>query len=304
MSNAIQIGDIEILLATTALQRLSRNQQISERSAYGRPPIQGDFKNLILDYLANLLRLSEIENGAKETEMRLRVALHFSCPDAVDYDHKRPEPRWALIKKYIEECFTFEPNETERISRLVATVLDEWDVKRVHGLATRRSKLLERQNHRCASCHIDFLSKARVNEEELESLEGTSDAFKPYFDGNGVADAMRPEVDHISVVSRDGTNLSDNLQILCGLCNQGKSDGTGVRTSRELEYCHQPIAEIPRGHRMALLYYRLKLDRFICTNCESTSNELTIRMEREKGLVILTNLRSICYRCLNYSAQQ
>jgi hypothetical protein len=168
--------------------------------------------------------------------MRLRVALHFSCPDAVDYDHKRPEPRWALIKKHIEECFTFEPNETERISRLVATVLDEWDVKRVHGLATRRSKLLERQNHRFASCHIDFLSKARVNQEELESLEGTSDPFKPYFDGNGVADAMRPEVDHISVVSRDGTNLSDNLQILCGLCNQGKSDGTGVRTSKELEY--------------------------------------------------------------------
>ncbi|MDT4850723.1 HNH endonuclease [compost metagenome] len=109
---------------------------------------------------------------------------------------------------------------------------------------------------------------------------------------------MSPEVDHIMAVSKDGTNQSDNLQVLCALCNRGKGDGGGVRSTSELRYCHLPIEDVPRGHRMALLYYRLAMDKFTCTACGSKDKELTVRMDRSRGLVTLTNLRSICYACI------
>lgn len=230
--------------------------------------------------------------------MRLRIALHFACPDAVRYDRRRPEPRWKLVFAHLRANFSFGEAESERLARLVAVVLDNWDARRTRGLENRRLKLLESQGYQCNCCHLSFADPERICREEAAALAGESDPFKPYFDGDGVAATMEPQVDHIHVVSRDGTNQSDNLQVLCALCNQGKADNSGVRIVREWEFGHLPIAQVPRGHRMSLLYYRLKMDDFRCTRCQSETNELSVRLVRNDGLVTLTNLRAICYRCL------
>lgn len=299
MINGIRASDIELILARTALARVSESVGASRSAAFGREPDQRAFKTLTLDYLSALMKLPEIDYSARETDMRLRVAMHLSCPAAVDYDSLRTEPRWAVIQAHLRQHFPFTDEESERVARLVATVLDDWDARRQRGLELRRSKLLERQGYRCASCRLHFADSTRVSREEAAALSDTADPFKPYFDGNGVQAAMAPEVDHITVVSKDGTNRSENLQILCALCNQGKGDSSGVRSSRELQYCYMPIEEIPRGHRMSLLYYRLKMDRSTCASCGSQRDELTVRMERDGGLITLTNLRSICYSCLS-----
>ncbi len=299
MNMAIKTSDIESILARTALLRSAGASRAERRAAFGDEPDRRAFKTTALDYLASLFNLPEVEYVARETEMRLRVALHLACPSAVHYDRRRPEARWALIQEHLIDNFNFDLDDTEDLARLVASVLDDWDVERGRGIDARRAKLLERQNYRCASCHLDFSDQNRIAEEEERALKGTSDPFKPYFDGDGVRDFMSPEVDHIAAVSKDGTNLSDNLQVLCTLCNRGKGDGSGIGPVRELTYCHLPVEGIPRGHLMALFYNRLTIDKYKCTSCGSLDKELTVRLLRSSGLLALTNLRSICYKCID-----
>ena len=59
-----------------------------------------------------------------------------------------------------------------------------------------RFKILKRDNYTCVKCGQ---SPAKNNNVELE-------------------------VDHITPVSKGGTNDIENLQTLCGKCNQGKKD--------------------------------------------------------------------------------
>jgi len=233
--------------------------------------------------------------------MRLRVALHFSCPSAVNFDNARTNlTRWGLIKDHLVNNLSFNNDEeAEKIAHLVARVLDDWDISRRRGLQTSKNRLLRKQNYLCACCHLNFSDPNRIQFEEENALTNRTDLYKPYFDGEGVSLAMSPQVDHKTVVSKDGTNQSDNLQVLCALCNQGKGANSGIRPSKELTFCSLPISEIPRGHRMALLFYRLMMDENSCTQCGSTSNELTLRKVHEDGLITLTNLKSICYSCLS-----
>lgn len=299
MTALLDTRGIDYLLAEKALERLDPVTNLSETSSFGTSLDGQKFKTLLLDFLSDALKLPSIEYSIKESEMRLRIALHFSCPDAVNFiNGATSSTRWGLIKNHVEKNFKFTSDEAENIARLAAKVLDDWDTTRKSSLQTRRNKLLQRQNYRCACCKLNFNDKIRIGKEEELSLNDIADPYKPYFDGDGVTLAMSPQVDHKTVVSKDGTNKSDNLQVLCGLCNQGKGANSGIRPSRELNYCYLEIKDIPRGHRMSLLFYRLMMDQSICSTCGSDVNELTVRKIHEDGLIGLTNLKSICYICL------
>jgi hypothetical protein len=299
MTSLLDTRGIDYLLAEKALERLDPNKELDNSSSFGSNLDGQKFKSMLMDFLSDALRLPAIEYSIKESEMRLRIALHFSCPAAIDFDNGATSyTRWGLIKKHIEKNFNFKSDEAETIARLTAKVLDDWDTTRKNSLQNRRNKLLQKQNYLCACCNLNFSDKDRLIKEEESSLENKSDPYKPYFDGDGVSLAMAPQVDHKTVVSKDGTNKSDNLQVLCGLCNQGKGANGGIRPSKELIYGHLDIEEIPRGHRMALLYYRLMMDDNQCSTCSNDKKELTVRKVYEDGLISLTNLKAICYECL------
>ena len=295
----MQAFEFELLLAKVGLGKGVNRETSNTEAIYRHNPIQEEYKPLLISYLSKLLGLKDLNDAAIYSEIRLRTALHLSCPEAVAYDHSRPEPRWVIISRFIEDNFPFTKSESETLARLASSVLDDWDVNRVSSKVGKRNMLLDRQGYRCACCKLDFKNKTRVEEEELRALGGYGDPYKPYFDGDSVTAYMSPVVDHIFAVSREGTNRSDNLQILCRLCNEGKSDGSGIPSSRELNYSHLPLELVPRSHFISDFYYRLFMDEFKCSVCDSNSEELTMRLDRPTGLFILTNLRTVCHQCSN-----
>ena len=288
--------DWEILLASISLTPLRNPKQTSKTGVFGEISDESRLRNVSADYLHGLLRFSKIEQSMRLGDLRLRIALHFSPPEAVSYDRRRTEQRWKIIFENVRAVFEIPRELAEKIARLCAVTLDDWDTQRRHGLVDYRSKLLALQGNRCACCILP------INSERVE-LEGTrawisqDDPFKPYFDGSGVDEFMAPQVDHISAVSRDGRNSIDNLQVLCALCNYGKKDDSGIRPQNEYRYCHMSPRDIPFSHRASLLYYRIFMDDFSCTKCGNQEKELTIRPLRSTGVITLTNMRTVCYGC-------
>ncbi len=291
-------ANLELLLSEAALSTKIYEDDSRKPSFYSQVNLR-DYRLWAVNNLSELLRLPGMQEPASRSELRLRVALHFSPPEAIEFSPERPESRNVLIEEYIRSHFSFPSDSVGKLARSVAVVLDNWDANRKPGLGGRRHRLLEKQGNRCNSCKLPLNDTDRINIEEDRSLEGTSDPFKPYFDGGGVEDSMRPVVDHIAVVSKDGTNLPDNLQVLCTLCNTGKGDSSGIRASKELEHSCREVNSIPRGHRMRMMYYRMQMDKFRCVTCNSDKNELTIRKVRVQGAFILTNLITVCYQCLD-----
>ncbi len=250
--------------------------------------------------LEEVLRIFEFKRSSSDRDLRevkLRIALHLSPPDAIDYDPANLKSRKSLIRRFLQDEHKFEASSAEGLARHIASLLDDWDADRDHALSKYRDHLVLRQDSKCALCKLKFGDEERIRKEEEAGLSDLADPYKPYFDGDGVHPYMDPVVDHLKAISVDGSNRIENLQALCGLCNSGKGDGLGVRVSDELGRAAMPVAKVPRFHRMRLLYYRLQMDDGICTLCGNSSNELTVRPKVSSGPFCLTNLRSVCRGC-------
>jgi hypothetical protein len=290
-------SDLEFMLAEAALSK-SKEIQIKKESSFTGKVNFEEYKSWANSTLSEIMGLPGIYDSAEKSELRLRVAMHFAPQEAIEFDKSRNESRKYLIELFISQNFSFAKEVVEQLARLTAVVLDNWDASRQPSSESTRHKLLNKQGFTCNSCHLPLKNQERIVEEEDRALTGCADPYKPYYDGQNVDQGMLPVVDHISVISRDGTNSADNLQVLCQLCNLGKGDNSGIRASKELRHASAQIDKIPRGHRMRMFYYRLQMDKFECTKCGSNEKELTVRKKRESGGFVLTNLYSVCYSCI------
>ena len=123
----------------------------------------------------------------------------------------------------------------------------------------------------------------------------TSDPYKPYFESPD--ELLTMEVDHREAVSGLGTNIVDNLQLLCRLCNAGKGDGLGVDVRQEARFAGTPILDVPRSHRARMLFAVIDRDDRKCTVCESAETELTVRPVVRDGAYVRSNLYTVCFDC-------
>lgn len=95
---------------------------------------------------------------------------------------------WDLNQEFGAYCY-FGPS-----TKFVQSLAESKSEKREAIKPSLRFQILKRDNHQCQSC------------------------------GSTVKDGAKLEIDHIIPVSKGGTNDPENLQILCKICNIGKSN--------------------------------------------------------------------------------
>jgi 5-methylcytosine-specific restriction endonuclease McrA len=233
-----------------------------------------------------VLRSDEDERARHRFETRLRLALHLAPRSAVDYQRSNPAPRWRLIRDHLVSNLGRDRHECEPLAREIATLLDNWERNRAE-VTGHRSFLLHRDGPFCQNCHVEF-------DTHPYSLMHR-DLFKPYFESP--EELLSIEVDHREAVSGLGTNVVENLQLLCRLCNAGKGDGLGVDVRQEARFAGTEISKIPLAHRCRIFYSVVDRDRRVCTLCASDVEELTIRSIVPSGAYVRSNLYTLCVGC-------
>lgn len=254
-----------------------------------------DLKRWAFETALSCTNLLKLNSFLMESELKLRFALHLSPPEAVKYDSSRSESRKTLIKDNLVIKYGFPEDISLELARNFAALLDSWEQTRDHSYGARLDYLLKRQNNKCNCCHLSF-SKSRRQQEEAKFNKSQTDPFKPLVNAKG-SELMEPCVDHILAISGEGTNKTENLQVLCSFCNRGKGTGFGVSISKELSLAYDSFDKVSAYDKAKLFYYRLMLDDFACSVCGSTSKELTVRLVEKNGNYTLTNLKTICYDC-------
>jgi 5-methylcytosine-specific restriction endonuclease McrA len=234
-----------------------------------------------------MLRAEEDEEIRRRFELRLRLALHLSPREAIAYNRSNPVPRWRLVREHLVATFGRTAEQSEALAREIAVILDNWDRQRM-DVGRHREFLLRRDGPQCAMCRMRFFDP-----QAITLL--ARDEYKPYY--TSPEELMSVEVDHIEAISTLGTNFVDNLQLLCRLCNAGKSDGLGVEARMEARHAGSAIADIPVTHRARMLYYVIERDRRTCSQCGSSANELTVRPLVLSGGYVRSNLQAICIYC-------
>jgi 5-methylcytosine-specific restriction endonuclease McrA len=251
-----------------------------------RSPRAAQYETFAFSRAESVLR-ADLDAAARHRfETRLRLALHLSPVAAVNYQRSNPSPRWRLILEYLVTSFARNRFECEPLAREIATLLDNWDRRR-DEVTGHRAFLIHRDGPFCRNCHVRF-------DTEPESLS-SRDPYKPYFESPD--ELLSAEVDHREAISGLGTNVVENLQLLCRLCNAGKGDGLGVDVRQEARHAGTPISEIPIAHRARILYSVIDRDGR-CVLCEGVTSELTVRPVTPSGAYVRSNLFAACFDCV------
>ena len=137
-----------------------------------------------------------------------------------------------------------------------------------------------------------------------------NDPLKPLTRGRDNQSTTRLTLDHVVPEELFGWSEEDNLEIVCGFCNQGKS-----AYRRPLEalttFATGALSEIPKSREFTVLKHQIVVAALrshggSCYKCRRTKDEieLTIRpvlRPNDSSLQGFSpwNLRSICYICLS-----
>ncbi len=239
-----------------------------------------------LDWASRLLNETDERDSTERLQLRLRLALHLSPREAINYTPATPISRHRMIARYITEHFGMTTEQSDKLGRDVARLFQKWEEGResVYELA---ASLLGKQGRVCAHCRYPFGTP----------VASRRDFFKPYHESPD--ELTSPEVDHIEAISALGGNETDNLQVLCRFCNSGKGDGLGLKFTAELKYAGLQLKEVPLFHRSRLFYSVTLRDQQRCTTCQSTASELTVILLRTDGALVRSNLRTVCISCAN-----
>ena len=271
------LGSLDVLLDHLVIGAAA--EQDSPRSI--------QYETFAFSRATSVLRSDEDDRVRRRFETRLRLALHLAPLTAINYERSNPSPRWRLIREHLVSSFDRDRRECEPLAREIATLLDNWERTR-DEVTGHRAFLLHRDGPYCQNCHVEF----STTPASLVS----ADPFKPYFESP--EELLNIEVDHREAVSGLGTNVVENLQLLCRLCNAGKGDGLGVDVRQEARHAGSTISDVPVAHRYRMLYTVIDRDGRRCMRCDGASAELTVRLLVTGGAYVRSNLFTVCYDCI------
>jgi hypothetical protein len=215
----------------------------------------------------------------------IRLAIHLSPPEAIQYNAYSTKTRWMLIRDYISSNHVVNRDICERISRKIAGVLDMLEIERDTASSGYRQKLFSEQKGRCRTCGFLFGNTPEYN-----------DPYKPYYES--WEELTELEVDHKTPICGLGDNQIRNLQLLCRLCNWGKGFGIVPSAIEEYRFAAIDVSSIERYHRCRCFYNVLIRDKR-CVTCGETPNsvELTVRKKFMNGPYSISNLCAVCRPC-------
>ncbi|MFI8775090.1 HNH endonuclease [Gordonia sp. NPDC062954] len=272
--------------------------------------IEAALQRLILEELPSDLRGNSLREWAMQTlrfedelhahidqYVRLRVALSLCPKSALTHRKSERVSRFEKIESHLK-VQGVDADDACVLATAVDRVVDSWLTGR-ESVANYRTALVERDGSQCRACRVDL----SLPHSAIASVV-TRDRFKLTWIKPD--EALQYSVDHREPVSRFGTNELSNLEILCKFCNTGKADGSPMLLKHEVEYSILfPIDDYMMTEKgiisksSALVYRVLARDGFKCCICGFGDNELTVRKTIDSGLAIVSNMDTVCYRCLS-----
>jgi 5-methylcytosine-specific restriction endonuclease McrA len=259
-----------------------------------------------VDHVHDVLKSKDEYIEYYKFELRLRLAMHFTPLEALNYDPENEFTRQELIIDHIVKYFERSIENATALAQTIIKILDKWELDR-QSVTKYRDQLLQLQNYKCNHCKVSFLGDIQSGKNKYKSFTVfPHDKYKPYkVNKSGTTDKieyMTPEVDHIKPVSALGDNNLQNLQVLCKLCNRAKSNILNVKTLNEIKYAGDSIEEIfntKPSHIQKMLYFVISRSNGKCDKCKSDDKELTMRKIKDNAPFIRSNLQALCKDCLS-----
>ncbi|MCX7569197.1 HNH endonuclease signature motif containing protein [Tumebacillus sp. DT12] len=176
-----------------------------------------------------------------------------------------------------------------------------------------RDRKIDRIEHNnfCNSCSVSF-STGHIGLERNNIM----DVLNPGTYFSNIDKNNDIQIDHISPISKLGTGSAGNLQVLCFVCNSGKSDlfasvdkmntfSERVEIERYNEFVESERNYVTGSTKadknffpFRLFYRVLNRDRS-CVLCKGENvSSLTIMPVQKKTLYTYDNLLTVCYSCL------
>ncbi len=256
-----------------------------------------------LNHAHNILNSKDEYHEHNKFELRLRLAIHFSPLDAINFEPSSDFKREELVSFHLQKHFNKNKENANKLAEAIVNILYIWENKRV-GVGIYRKKLLAKQGYKCSHCKVKFILDGRVYKVDTIFK---NDNYKPYTYPrkkitDGYIEYLTTEVDHIKPISALGDNNLDNLQVLCKLCNQAKSNILSVKTLNEIKYAAYDIEELIKEkptHIHKMLYFTIHKANRECELCEikNDEDELTIRKIIKTGSFTRSNLQALCLKC-------
>jgi len=254
-----------------------------------------------IDHVHDILNSKDDYHEYYKYELRLRLAMHFSPIDAIEYDSTNDYTRKELLEEHLINNFYKNKEDASTLADAIIEIFELREDPR-KGVSKYNKQLLEKQKYKCNHCNVKIIDENGIYKVNSKFMTDEYKLYRyPKKDLIGNIELLTVEVDHIKPVSSLGDNSMSNLQALCKLCNQAKSNLITLKTVDEIKFATNSLLEIKKDRPMhinRMLYFTILRANHKCEKC-NRKYELTMRKIILTGPFVRSNLIAVCKTCAN-----